>query len=321
MTKAIILMNRLPENAAPDETDVLHQAEVFEQAFGQLGISHDRIFADLNLESLKHQLSALQPSLVVNLVESLGGDGSLLHLVPSLLESMRIPYTGNPAQSLFLTTSKPLSKSWMTASGIPTPAWFESPVAHNLNPAKTYIAKPSGEDASVGIDDDSVFRGDQAHRLDSLRERWGDRFFIEEFIAGREFNLSLLGGKGVVDVMKPAEILFKDYPRDKPAIVGYQAKWDESSFEYTHTVRQFIDKNEDPLLVAGMNEISLKCWHLFQLRGYARVDFRVDSAGNPWVLEINANPCIAPDSGFYAACLESGFEIKRVIQRIIEETS
>ena len=71
--------------------------------------------------------------------------------------------------------------------------------------------------------------------------------------------------------------------------------------------------------VEQLGEIALRCWDVFQLRGYARVDFRVDASGQPWVLEINANPCISPDAGFAAALAERGIPYSAAIRRIIAE--
>jgi len=68
-----------------------------------------------------------------------------------------------------------------------------------------------------------------------------------------------------------------------------------------------------------IDETALKCWNVFGLRGYARVDLRVDQAGNPLVIEVNANPCISPDSGLVAATIEAGIPMTEVISRIISD--
>jgi D-alanine-D-alanine ligase len=73
-------------------------------------------------------------------------------------------------------------------------------------------------------------------------------------------------------------------------------------------------------LLATLADLGRACWDLFELRGYARVDFRVDQSGRPWVLEINANPCIAPDAGFMAAAAQAGLTIDEVVARIIADT-
>ena len=69
-----------------------------------------------------------------------------------------------------------------------------------------------------------------------------------------------------------------------------------------------------------MADMAGKCWDLFGLRGYGRVDFRVDEEGRPWVLEVNANPCLSPDAGFVAAAFKGGLGFEGVIKRIIQDT-
>jgi D-alanine-D-alanine ligase len=67
-------------------------------------------------------------------------------------------------------------------------------------------------------------------------------------------------------------------------------------------------------------DIARRCWPLFGLRGYARVDFRVDESNQPWVLEINANPCLSPDAGFVAAASQAGLSYRQVVERIVQDT-
>ena len=126
--------------------------------------------------------------------------------------------------------------------------------------------------------------------------------FIEEYIDGREFNISLIGTSNAPLILPYAEIKFLNFPPEKSKIVGYDAKWDKNSFEYQNTVRSFEFNKTDQSLLDNLKYLALKCWEVFRIDGYARVDFRVDSKGIPYILEINVNPCISPDSGFFAAC-------------------
>jgi D-alanine-D-alanine ligase len=118
-------------------------------------------------------------------------------------------------------------------------------------------------------------------------------------------------------VLPPAEILFEDYPKNRHKIVDYKAKWESESFEYQHTLRSFEFPDQDRPLLDRINKIARECWKLFNLKGYARVDFRVDESGNPWVLEVNTNPCIAPDSGFVAAAAKADLSFRHIVERII----
>lgn len=143
--------------------------------------------------------------------------------------------------------------------------------------------------------------------------------FIEEYIPGREFNLSVIGGKNGPKVMPVAEMQYLDFPADKPRILNYASKWDTESFEYSHTVRTFELPESDRDLSLLLADLARKCWDLFELRGYARVDFRVNEKNQPYILEINTNPCLSPDSGFPAACDRAGISYTEMIKHIIED--
>jgi D-alanine-D-alanine ligase len=93
----------------------------------------------------------------------------------------------------------------------------------------------------------------------------------------------------------------------------------EGSFEYDSTPRRFDFPREDGGLVGRLVAMSRDCWRAFGLRGYARLDFRVDATGRPWVLEINTNPCISPDAGFMAAAVRGGLSIEDVVRRIVAD--
>ncbi|RPJ05479.1 MAG: D-alanine--D-alanine ligase, partial [Spirochaetaceae bacterium] len=122
-----------------------------------------------------------------------------------------------------------------------------------------------------------------------------------------------------VEVLPHAEIIFRNFPDDKPKIVNYAAKWDQESPEFTGTPCTFDFPESDRRLLKKLNEISMECWKIFSLSGYARVDFRVDESEIPWVLEVNANPCLSPDAGFFAACLRADMDAMTMADRIVAD--
>ena len=151
------------------------------------------------------------------------------------------------------------------------------------------------------------------------KEALGGACFAERYIDGREFNLSILASGEGPEVLPPAEILFDDYPTGKWKIVDYKAKWDRASFEYRHTYRSFEFPESDQPLLSKLGTWAKNCWELFNMRGYARVDYRVGSDNQPWLLEVNANPCLAPDAGFAAAASHRGLTFNQVVERIIRD--
>ncbi len=210
----------------------------------------------------------------------------------------------------------------MEEAGIPTLPWFETSSGRPFPGEGEYIIKPVDTDASIGVDEDSVFHLRTAVEAEEILEKqseaFGLRFFVEAYVEGREFNLSMLASPGGAEILAPAEMLFHNY-QGRKRVLGYKAKWEEGSFESKNTVRSFRFTAEDDQLLGSMKEISRRCWELFKLESYVRVDFRCDPAGRPWVLEINQNPCISPDSGFAAAAGESGISYDRLIEIIAEE--
>jgi D-alanine-D-alanine ligase len=224
---------------------------------------------------------------------------------------------------MFLTSNKLAAKKLLREGGIPTPDWYtlEDVLPDHRSHRGLFIIKSVWEHASIGLGDDSIIGAMDARELqvelEKRKEQLGGEAFAEWYIDGREFNLSLLERKEGVSVLPPAEILFRDFPADKPRIVGYRAKWDEGAHEYHNTPRSFDFPAEDKGLLERLKTLSRSCWDLFGLRGYARVDFRVDRKGVPWILEINANPCLTPDSGFVAAVEESGLDYTGLIAEIV----
>jgi D-alanine-D-alanine ligase len=268
---------------------------------------------------VEKSLVEASPDFVFNLVESVNNRGSLVYFSPALLSALAIPFSGSGLEATFITTSKTLTKERLAAHGIPTSPWFKPNEIPALHPQKRYIVKPVWEEGSLGLDDDCVFFGNDPRFSDRLSKTDPYNFFVEEFIDGREFNLSVLAGPSGPQVLPPAEIIFSNYPEGKPKVVGYSAKWNEESFEYKNTTRTFDFKSSDKHILKSLMEIATKCWLVFGLNGYARVDFRVDETGQPWVLEVNANPCISPDSGFFAACKHAGIPFKEAVRRIVHD--
>jgi len=324
MKKAVILHSDIAADAPADELDCLRQAEAVSVALRRHGYETTLLACSLDLEKTAQRLRHLKPEIVFNLVETLAGRGALIYLACSLLDFLEIPYTGCPTEAMFITSNKPLAKRIMRHAGIDTPDWLETNAADfQTAPAEKYIIKSAWEHASIGLDESALI--DYTHEnkireeLHRRREKLGGACFAEAFIEGREFNVGLIADKGIPRVLPIAEMLFQNYAPGKPRLVDYRAKWVEDSFEYNNTIRKFDHGPEDTALIGRLRDISLRCWKLFALRGYARVDFRVDQNGRPWVLEVNANPCLSPDAGFVAALQQAHIAYHEAIGLILHD--
>lgn len=336
-----ILHQQVAEDSLSAETDVLDQVMSVQQSLLRQGFGTAVIECTMELDRLVDKISASNCQLVFNLVESMGGTDRLMPMVPSLLDQQQIPYTGASSAALIATTHKVAAKQALHQAGLPTPAWF-CPLSRNRSlpagneaslcssvPSKSprlqrVILKAIWEHASFALDEGAVVNTDGSRSLlrTAIRNRQaliGCPVFAEEFIEGREFNLSIIGSPDQPWVLPPAEIDFSGFLPEQLKIVGYRAKWDTSSFEYRNTPRRFDFPQHDRRLLKELKSLALSCWKLFELSGYARVDFRVDRLGRPWILEVNANPCLTPDAGFAAALQQAGLSYDAGICWIVDQ--
>jgi len=319
--KILFVYNNPKDEYAPDDDDVLTQLKATQSSAVELGHTTSSLAVSLNLEIFETELIKYNPDLVFNLVEALVGIESYMHFVPLIIEKNNINYTGCSSEALYLTTNKILAKKLMCSASIITPNWFtkNDPKEKIETLTNPFIIKPISADGSVGLDEDSVIRNPQNFYSELFRrsEKYGE-CFGEEYIDGREFNLSILEIDGKPKVMPVAEIVFNNYPQGKEKVIGYTSKWNSDSFEYNNTPRSFDFTELDSELILQLNKIAIQCWNLFKLSGYARVDFRVSNDGKIYVLEVNSNPCISPDAGFTAACEKAGLNYNSIIEHIIK---
>lgn len=313
--RVLIAHQAVPLGAGPDEADVLVQVEAVQGALHRLGHECSSLGLTLDLEGGRRALERLRPELVFNLVESLDGSGRYIHFAPTLFEVMGLPYTGCGSAAIYETSNKLLAKRLLAGARLPTPGTF-SPEPGGFEPGR-YIIKSVMEHASVGLGDDAVIQVETASELAAIVQarhaRLGGLAFAERYVEGREINVALLDG----EVLPPDEIRFRDFPPEKPRIVGYAAKWDPGSLEYQHTYARAVSREEEAPLFERLSGLARAAWGLFELSGFARVDFRVDERAQPYILEVNANPCISPDAGFSRALERAGIGYDEAIRRIV----
>jgi ribosomal protein S18 acetylase RimI-like enzyme len=140
---------------------------------------------------------------------------------------------------------------------------------------------------------------------------------VEAFVGRRELNVSVIELDGRPTVLPLAEIDFAAFGPDRPRIVGYEAKWLAESFEFHHTPR-IIPAPLPRAAAEAVRRAARAAWDAMGCRGYARVDFRLDDAGRPVVLEVNANPDISPGAGLAAAVDAAGIGYDRFIAAMLD---
>ncbi len=319
LREVAILHNPVGEGDDPSTSDVLAQVELVAAGLEALGIPH-RVLPVPDWKPWRHLVP--NPGLVVfNLMEAPPGMPHVQPDAAAALEVMGIPFTGSPPGVLWTTTDKLGTRALLASEGLPVaPGGRLDPDRPDLldRVPGPWLLKPACEDASVGLEGDPVCATRQAAlaRARDLAERFpGQAVVAETYLPGRELNVSILAG----EVLPVAEIVFEDFPEGMSRVVGYEAKWLEDSFACIHTVRHFPEDPADAVLLGRVREIARAAWRICGLRGYARVDVRLDADGNPCVLEVNANPCLAAGAGFMAAAAKAGLEPSDVISRILED--
>lgn len=318
-----VLHDAVPPGARPDQDDNLVQAREVALALGAGGHQASLCPWEGSPRASLARLSVQRPDAVFNLVEEPLGQAARIHTAPVWLAHEGLAFAGAGGKAMLVTSHKLLAKRALAAAGLPTPAWRTPGGKGQGVSQEPWLIKAVWEHGSLGIDDDSLVPAGKPKRLAQAlaakQAQVGGPCFAEAYIEGREFNLALLAGPGGVRHLPPAEIVFDGFAEGQLRVVGYRAKWEEASFEYHHTPRRFDFPASDPALLDRLQGLARQCWDLFGLRGWARVDFRVDSQGKPWILEVNANPCLAADAGFSAAASQAGLDQAAVVAAILAD--
>ena len=238
----------------------------------------------------------------------------------ALLELLRLPYTGNGPLALGVCNSKALAKQLLIANGIPTPRFrlYTDDPADEPGLSYPLVVKPANEDGSAGITEDSVVAdlASLRRQVTWLREGFRQDSLVEEFVDGREFNVGVLGNGTATDPhrsLPPAELVYRN-PHWR--LCTYESKWDATHPSYAEIV-PVCPANASTEIAARLSEITLACARIFRLAGYARVDFRMNSNGELFVLEVNPNPDISPDAGMARAARAAGLPYPDLILEIL----
>ncbi|HTS78953.1 MAG TPA: ATP-grasp domain-containing protein [Myxococcaceae bacterium] len=265
-------------------------------------------------------LATRPTDLVLNLCESIGGDARGEMAIPALLDLLGLPYSGSGPLALGLALHKDKAKELLVARSVPTPPFR---VVERLAQLDTIelpfplIVKPSREDASVGVDFDSVVEDERSLR-DAVRRvlrTFKQPALVERFIPGREVYVSLLGNTPRT-ALPLSEIRFGQTFAGKPHIVSYRAKWEPSSPEC-------VDSPSVPCtlpreLEARVVDTALAAFEALGCRDYGRVDLRLSDDGRPWVIDINPNCDLHPEAGFARSAAAAGLPYSALALRLVD---
>jgi D-alanine-D-alanine ligase len=317
--KVAILYN-IPGEGSRSEIEMEAELEVLETVEGaKLSLTAKGIEAVPLGCSLEALFSLKNFDLVINLAEGFGDDLRAEPNVAGFIGLLGVPYTGSSPRALEVARDKGLSKLVLEEEGIPTPRFqlfrtAEEPFCLDF----PVIIKPVLEDASIGITADSIARDEDDLRVKVARilETYSQPALVEEYIEGREVNAALIIGPDGAEVLPISEIVF-NLPEGVPRILGFEAKWIEDSPFFQNTV-PLCPAPLEPEQKERIETLAKQACSALGVTNYARVDFRIrDEDEEPFVIEVNPNPCINPSgSGFARAAAAAGMDYPKLIERI-----
>ncbi|MFI5145361.1 MAG: ATP-grasp domain-containing protein [Ignavibacteria bacterium] len=314
----------VPQAIDMSEYGVLDEMKSIERALKPLDYNLKIVPVALHIHKLIDELKENRPDIIFNLCESVDGDPTQEMNIAGLFELMKIPYTGSRAFTLGLALNKPLVKSILSYNGIPTAKYFvanSSSDYYKNGRSFPMIVKPSREDASIGITNESIVTNDAdlKKRIEYVLDEHKQPALVEEYIDGREINVSVVGNDELI-TFPISEIDFSRLPDDLPKIISYNSKWMYKTVEFAGTKAICPAENLSERDAKTIQDTAKKVYRLLGASDYARVDMRFKN-GIPYVLELNPNPDIASDvpedTGFTRSAKAYGWEYPYLIQQII----
>ncbi len=299
------------EEATTTEGHVVTALRELGHDVGILGVGYE-------VEPIVQHLRERQPGMVFNLSEQFRGDRRLDSNVAGLLELMGVRFTGTGSAGLLICRDKGLCKEILSRHRIRVPDFLVFPPDQSVRIPKVFrypaIVKPVFEDASDGISQASLVKNTEElqERARFVHEKWQQIAIAEEYIAGRELYVTILGNQRLT-VLPPREIIFGD--ANGPPIATSRVKWD-NEYREKWKIEYCAAKLRDDLL-RSIARVCKRVYRLLQLRDFGRVDLRVAEDGRIVVLEVNPNPDVAYGEDVAESAATGGLRYNELIDRIL----
>ncbi len=295
-------------------------ADSIGEAITELGYTHLKLPVRKSLEDLQASLAGLSrwDSLIFNLCDDFGGASLGAARVAELIEGMGFMYTGEITRTMSICMDKAQTKDRLVQMGVPTSPYqvFEN-AGGDFALNFPVIVKPLTEDASFGIDYESVAWDTQAvfARVGYIVEKYRQPAIVEEFLVGRELTVGLLGNE-VLEALPVSEIDFSSIEDPYRQILTYEAKWMVDSPLY-HATQSICPADLSEAEIERILLVASDAYRAVNLRDYGRIDIRyVDRV--PFVIEVNEAPDLAKDAGFAKAAAVAGYSYAEMIERILK---
>lgn len=248
--------------------------------------------------------------LVFNMSYGIQGDCRYTH-TPSILEMAGIPYTGSGPFGHTLCLDKVVTKILMREAGIPTPDWcvMDRPSADAGTMKFPLIVKPRHESTSYGLE--LVHDGTGLHRaVEAILDTYEQAALVEQYIPGREVNISLLGNKPP-QVFPIVELDFGDRATQLET-------WDDKYHKTDDEPRKRCPTDLSDALTAELRDLGVRLFDTMHCRDYARIDVRIDPDGRPYVLEINSMASLGGGGSYVLAASHAGMDFQGLVGRIVD---
>ncbi|MBI2440046.1 MAG: hypothetical protein HYV35_01610 [Lentisphaerae bacterium] len=294
------------------------------QVLRQLGYRVTVLPLAQNLTTFPHRLRRLRrlrPDVVFNQYEDVVPGAADEMRMAALIELLGYPLTGSPAKALGLTSCKHTTARVLQGLGIAVPPQTELlECASDVDRHKwrfPVIVQPSREHAGAGLERDSVVYSCKAlqRKVRQIFRTYAQPALVRQFLSGREFNVSLLGGRNL-KVLPITEINYQELPAHIPPILSYAANWLENTVEYKK-ISIICPVRVKPALARELRETALRVFRAVGGRGYGRVDFRLDAAGRPRVIDVNCNPLLEEGQALARSAEVAGIQYPQLLQAII----
>ncbi|MBX3720240.1 MAG: ATP-grasp domain-containing protein [Turneriella sp.] len=263
-----------------------------------------------------------KPDIVFNLLETFKQERQYEGALAGLFDLMGIPYTGCSATALTICRNKSYTKQLLREFDIKIPesvVFRRGKTNRSIKDLKfPVIVKPLGLEGSDGISQASFVEDEKAciERVKLLHDTYEVDALAEEYIEGREIYAGVLGLEKLT-ALPLREMLFTNFPEDKPKFATFHAKWN-TEFRKKWGIKNTFAKNIDEKVEAEIEEISKTAFRALGLSGFARLDLRLNDKNEVYVIEVNPNPNISNDDEIAYAAQKLGIPYDQLIQKILD---
>lgn len=273
------------------------------------------------LQPIRVAVEEFKPDVAFNLLEEFQGNVLYDQNVVSLLELLRVPYTGCNPRGLIISREKALSKKLLVYHRIRVPAFHAFPMGLKVKRPRQLafplIVKSLTEHASLGISKASIVHDDTelSERVRFVHRRIKTDAIAEQFIEGREVYVSVLGNDRLT-ALPARELVIESDHADAPVIATEKVKHD-LEYQERHGIDQKPAVDLPAPVESALPHLSKRIYRILGLSGYARIDYRVSPDGSIWCLEANPNPEISQGEEFAAAAQQAGISYPELLQRLL----